>query len=202
MEWSVKNVPFPEPIIEFGALQVQTEGGPCNVRHLFPGKNYLGADMRPGPGVDRVLNLHKIDLPNSSAGTVILLDTLEHVEFPRQALAEILRILKPGGKIVMTSTMFFPIHSYPNDYWRFTPQAFESLLGEFGEKWVTFLGDPLFPYAVFGVGIKSVDKENNLESLTENFKKNFKAPPDTYQLVLSLCPPFLLNFYRRFKSKP
>ena len=42
--------------------------------------------MREGPSVDVILDLHNIDLPSSSVGTVLLLETLEHVEYPYKAL--------------------------------------------------------------------------------------------------------------------
>jgi 2-polyprenyl-3-methyl-5-hydroxy-6-metoxy-1,4-benzoquinol methylase len=47
--------------------------------------------MREGLGVDRILDLHDIDLPSESAGTIICLDTLEHVEYPHRALEDICR---------------------------------------------------------------------------------------------------------------
>jgi ubiquinone/menaquinone biosynthesis C-methylase UbiE len=83
--------------------------------------------MRDGPGVDKLLNLHDIDLPSESVGTILCFDTLEHVEYPHRALEQIYRILKPDGIAVVSSVMDFPIHDYPYDYWRFTPEAFKSI---------------------------------------------------------------------------
>ena len=40
--------------------------------------------MREGPGVVRILDLHGLDVPDNSVGTVIMMDTLEHVEYPRK----------------------------------------------------------------------------------------------------------------------
>lgn len=106
------------------------------VRDLFPkkGLEYVGCDMRAGPGVDSVQNLHGLDIPDNTVGTIICLDTLEHVEYPRKALAEMHRVLKPNGVLVMSSVFNFPIHGYPNDYWRFTPEAFKSLLKDFSHQ--------------------------------------------------------------------
>ena len=84
--------------------------------------------MREGPGVDRVLNIHEIDLASESVGTVLMLDTVEHVEFVRKAMEEVHRILKPSGILVVTSVMNFPIHSHPYDYWRFTPEGLKKLI--------------------------------------------------------------------------
>lgn len=45
--------------------------------------------------------------------------------------------------------MAFPIHGHPNDYWRFTPAGFESLLKVFPNSLVGH-----FPQTVVGVGFK------------------------------------------------
>ena len=44
----------PGPVFEFGSYQVDGQEGYANLRELFPSKSYVGCDMRPGPGVDRV----------------------------------------------------------------------------------------------------------------------------------------------------
>ena len=127
----------------------------ADLRGLFPGKEYIGADMREGKGVDRVLDLHNIDLPDASKAAVISCDTFEHVEYPRRAIKEIHRILKPDGLVVLTSVMNFAIHAYPNDYWRFTPGGFRSLLNIFEQ---VFVGDYELqsdhPETVVGIGFK------------------------------------------------
>src|SRR5512147_449507 len=84
-----ESLPVSEPIVAFGARQAAGQEGSADLRPLFPGKEYIGADTRESPGVDRVLDLHHLDLPDASVGTVLVIDTFEHVEFPRQAMAEI-----------------------------------------------------------------------------------------------------------------
>ena len=71
----IETVPLKEPIYEFGSYLVPEQIELANLRSLFPGKEYIGCDMRGGPGVDRILNLHNIDLPPATAGTVLCLDT-------------------------------------------------------------------------------------------------------------------------------
>ena len=149
-----ETLPVSEPIYEFGSLQVPGQEGFADLRPIFEGKRYIGCDMREGPGVDLVLNLHAIDLPAESAGTVLILDTLEHVEFARKAAEEAHRILKPNGILVISSVMKFPIHDYPYDYWRFTPEGFRSLLKIFDSSFVEFVGQEHFPHTVVGLGFK------------------------------------------------
>ncbi|MCY7484834.1 MULTISPECIES: class I SAM-dependent methyltransferase [Paenibacillus] len=147
-------LPYEVPVYEFGAYQVQGQEGFADLRPFFPGKPYVGCDMRPGVGVDMILDLHHIDLPAETAGLVISLDTLEHVEDPRLAMQEVHRILKPNGIAIITSVMNFPIHDYPADYWRFTPQAFASILKPFDTVITDYAGEELFPHTVIGIGIK------------------------------------------------
>ena len=148
------SLPIREPVYEFGSLQVPGQEGFADLRPFFPNKQYVGCDMRAGTGVDKILNLHAIDLPPESAGTVLCLDTLEHVEYPHVALQEIHRILHPDGIAVISSVMKFVIHDYPFDYWRFTPEAFRLLLKPFSRSFVGYAGEPDFPHTVVGIGFK------------------------------------------------
>ena len=52
---------------EFGSFQVEGQEGYANLRGMFPGKVYVGCDMRPGPGVDRVEDVSAINEPDGSA---------------------------------------------------------------------------------------------------------------------------------------
>jgi SAM-dependent methyltransferase len=149
-----ETLPIQEPIYEFGSMQVPGQEGFADLRQYFPNMKYIGADMSPGLGVDVVLNLHSINLPSESVGMVISCDTLEHVEYPRKALSELFRILKPGGILIISSVMLYKIHAAPNDYWRFTPEGFKSLLSEFDSSYVDWNGKEENPHTVIGVGIK------------------------------------------------
>lgn len=147
-----ETLPNPEPIYEFGALQVPGQEGFADLRPFFPAKEYVGTDMRWGPGVDKILDLHDIELAPLTVGTALCLDTLEHVEYPRKAMTELQRVLKQGGIVVISSHLRAKIHCFPNDYWRFTPECFESLLKHFPSSFVSYAGRELFPHMVVGIG--------------------------------------------------
>lgn len=153
VKFCTEHLPLAEPVYEFGSLQVPG-GGPSDMRPFFPDKEFVGADLRAGPGVDVILDLHAIDLAASSAGTVLILDTLEHVEFVRKAMDEMRRILVPEGILIASSVMKFHIHCRPEDYWRFTPTGFKSLFQPFADSVVVGMGDPNFPHTVLGVGFR------------------------------------------------
>ena len=67
------------PVYEFGAYQVPGQEAINNLRVLFPRSQYVGCDLRPGPGVDRIEDLANLSLEDNSVATILCLDTLEHV---------------------------------------------------------------------------------------------------------------------------
>jgi SAM-dependent methyltransferase len=152
IEIAARQIDLPEPIVEFGSYQV-TPGAMSDLRPVFAQKEYIGTDARPGPGVDRVEDLERLSFADGSIGTAVLLDTLEHVQDPPRAMAEIYRVLKPGGVAIATSVMDLFIHCEP-DYWRFTPDAFKYLYRPFAETLVGFQGNPEKPHTVFAIGVR------------------------------------------------
>jgi SAM-dependent methyltransferase len=55
-------------------------------------------------------------------------NVLEHVDDFMSALAEITRVLKPGGILVLGLPFRQPLHLEPHDYWRFTEYGIRYLL--------------------------------------------------------------------------
>lgn len=145
----------PGPVYEFGSYQVEGQEGYANLRAMFPGREYVGCDMRPGPGVDRVEDVTAIRLPDRSAGTILCLETFEHVFEVRRAFDEVFRVLKPGGVFVITSPLNFRIHGYPDDYWRMTPNCLRRMLEPYAARVSGYQGHHAFPHTVMGLGLKA-----------------------------------------------
>ncbi len=154
LEKIIHRFPVMEPIYEIGSYRVEGQEEFADLRPFFPGKIYIGCDMREGLGVDRVQDVHCLKMKSDSIGTVLIFDTLEHVENVHRAMEEIHRVLKQGGMVIMSSVMNFPIHDYPSDYWRFTPKAFELLLRRFAVYEIEYDGATAFPEGIYGYGIK------------------------------------------------
>jgi SAM-dependent methyltransferase len=168
-----KTIDCPGPVFEFGAYQVDGQEGFADLRSLFPGLEYVGCDMRPGPGVDRVEDVTAIRLPDSSAGTVLCIETFEHVFEVRRAFDEVFRILEPGGVFVITSPLNFRIHGYPDDYWRMTPNCLRRMLEPYAARLAGFQGYHAFPHTVMGVGMKNPvpsDATARLEKVAAGYK--------------------------------
>ncbi len=162
MRWAVQefvddvaeNLPIVEPVVEMGARVAAGQEHLATTRSRFPGVEYIGCDIQPGPGVDRIEDIHNLGFADESVGTILSLETLEHVADPIRAVQELHRVLRPGGICAISSLMFFPIHEHPWDYWRFTPEAFELLLVPFESRLVVAQGWELMPEGVFGIGVK------------------------------------------------
>jgi SAM-dependent methyltransferase len=194
-----REMELAEPIYEFGAYQVEGHAD-RTVRALFADREYVGCDFRDGPGVDRVLDLERIDLPDGSVGTAIALDTVEHVRHVWRAADEIHRVLRPGGMLVMTSVMYFPIHAYPSDYWRFTPEGFVTLGERFDRVVVESAGLSDFPHTVVACAVKAPctdETEARLRRVLAAWKK--KDAQSWKEVATLLTPPILLGpLYRLY----
>jgi len=68
---------------------------------------------------------------SSTYTVVVCTEVLEHVKQPFKAVAEIYRVLKPGGVAVVTTPFNFRIHGPAPDCWRFTRQGLEVLFSDF-----------------------------------------------------------------------
>jgi SAM-dependent methyltransferase len=192
-------LPSPEPIVEIGAFQVPGQEKISDLRPLFPGKNYTGCDMQPGIGVDRIENIHALQFSDGEVGTFVLADTLEHVSDPIRGMREIHRCLREDGVAIFTSVMHFHIHGYPNDYWRFTPEAFRLLAEPFATAAIFYGGPEKFPHTVCGVAAKAGYPAAKIEALAVALAKlETPAPlhlqPEAARLVQSLIDRQLAKF--------
>jgi SAM-dependent methyltransferase len=143
------------PVYEFGSYLVEGQAGRGDLRKLFPGRKFVGCDLREGPGVDRVCDLGRLDLPAECAQTVLCVDTLEHVFEARRAVEEMIRILAPGGLLLVSAPMDFRIHDYPSDYWRITPACLARLLAPLDATLIGSQGLENYPHTVLGIGCKT-----------------------------------------------
>lgn len=94
--------------------------------YLPDGCSYLGLDYPPtgvelyGARPDILADAAQIPLMDESVDTVLMLDVLEHLRFPNEALQESARVLRSGGKLLISIPFLYPIHDAPHDYQRLT----------------------------------------------------------------------------------
>ena len=97
--------------------------------------DWTGLDMQAGPNVAVVRDIVNDVAPQGMRGvysTVVCAEVLEHVKYPDAALLFCFDVLRPGGKLIITVPFAFPIHNFPDDYWRYTPSGLRLLLTEAG----------------------------------------------------------------------
>ena len=93
---------------------------------LNPSATYIAVDY-PGTAVarygtrpDAFADAARLPLPTASVDAVVCLETLEHVGDFERSLAEIARVLKPGGRAFLSMPFLYPIHDAPFDHTRLT----------------------------------------------------------------------------------
>lgn len=64
---------------------------------------------------------------DGSIDVVLATETLEHVPDPAVFLAEARRVLRPGGRLIVTVPFAARWHYIPHDYWRYTPSSLRNL---------------------------------------------------------------------------
>lgn len=113
-------------ILDFGA-------GGSPYRSLFPNADYRRADCVDMPGLDFFFGGdEKIAAPDCSFDLILSTQVLEHVRRPQLYLKEAFRLLKPGGRIVVSTHGMFEEHGSPNDYRRWTLEGLFDELDDAG----------------------------------------------------------------------
>lgn len=87
-------------------------------------------------------------IPNSKYDMIILTEVLEHTLNPFDAVKELYRILKPGGRVIMTTPFNFRIHGPLPDCWRFSEHGLKALLKDFSDIQITENGTERFLFPV------------------------------------------------------
>jgi SAM-dependent methyltransferase len=89
------------------------------------------ASSHPSAHLDLVADLTQpLPLPSQSFDTVLATDLLEHLPDPAAIWAEISRLLRPNGLVILTVPFLYWIHEAPHDYHRYTEYALRVRCGE------------------------------------------------------------------------
>lgn len=160
----VASVHHQGPVLEIGSQQVPGLEKEANLREFFPTQQYVGMDLRAGPGVDLIADVHRSPFQGTHFGAVLGCEVLEHCRYPALAVANMVSALNKEGILVVTTPFLLGIHHMP-DYWRFTPQGMDLLLSDnhIEHRAVYFKGDVWLPSAILAVGAKSYSAFRRVE---------------------------------------
>lgn len=74
------------------------------------------------------IDIQALPFSDASFDAVVADQVLEHVRNPFKAINESTRVLRPGGMLIYTTCFLNPVHCYPIDWWRFSPDALRGMV--------------------------------------------------------------------------
>lgn len=131
--------------LSHGSRVLDVGAGSCPYRSLFAHCEYRAQDFAGLQGeqlrhggygsIDYVCDAAVIPEEDASFDAILCTEMLEHVPDPLAVVRELARLLKPGGKLMLTAPLGSGIHQEPHHYYGgFTPYWYQRFLGEVGFK--------------------------------------------------------------------
>lgn len=139
MAGCARALPAESRVLDVGA-------GSCPYRRFFSHCTYKTQDFatlskeqltgHTGYGqIDYVSDILSIPVDDQSFDVIVCTEVLEHVPEPIDAVREFSRILKPGGKLLLTAPLGSGIHQEPYHYYGgYTPYWYRTFLAHSGFK--------------------------------------------------------------------
>jgi SAM-dependent methyltransferase len=140
------------PVYKFGFFPLEVPV--VSLRGCFPEVSYVGCNFTDQEELGRMDDLARLPLPDAVAGTVVALNVLERVSDARQTVRELIRILAPGGALLIGSSR--------GDGWAsgsasdpLRPDALARLLESLEVTLVGWQGESRTDQALYAVGFKA-----------------------------------------------
>jgi SAM-dependent methyltransferase len=103
-------------------------------KHMFTVTDYIGVDMinpayeKQSDKIDYFIKDGEIPFADNYFDSVLCTEVLEHVFNIDEVLTEINRVLKPGGKFLITIPFIWEEHEMPYDFARYSSLGIEAIL--------------------------------------------------------------------------
>ena len=86
---------------------------------------YDGSEYARRGKADVVYSSDRLPFEEAEFDTVLCNQVAEHVPDPRHFIGDLARVLRPGGRLILTVPFSYRVHSAPDDFHRFTRYALE-----------------------------------------------------------------------------
>jgi len=112
--------------------------GEGRFRELFAHTNYVGVDLAVGDSMwnysalDAINSLERLCFADDTFDVVVFTQVMEHLPEPGAVLAEIARVLRPGGLLILVAPQSWHAHQIPHDFYRYTAYGIRHLLTKNG----------------------------------------------------------------------
>jgi SAM-dependent methyltransferase len=127
-----KGVESFEKNIENGKTVLDVGAGRNHYRKVFSRNNYItidiGLEQKNNKGIDIVGDILDMPLNDSSIDYIICIEVIEHMADGSHLLKEMNRVIKKGGKLLITFPLCFGEHMEPYDYFRYTQYSMKDML--------------------------------------------------------------------------
>jgi SAM-dependent methyltransferase len=121
-----------------GARVLDAGAGEGQYKRWFQRQRYCGVDLAVGDavwdysGLDAIADLTALPFRRGVFDAAAHIVTIEHLREPAAALAEIARVLRPGGTVLIAAPHEWEVHQAPHDYFRYTRYGLAYLLKKAG----------------------------------------------------------------------
>lgn len=117
-------------------LDLGAGSGPYRDLYVRFFERAISADVVSSPHdigeVDVIAPAESLPFEDRSFDAVICTEVLEHCREPAAAMAELARVLRPGGRAFITTPFLVQLHETPQDFYRYTPSALNALAADAG----------------------------------------------------------------------
>jgi len=123
------------PLPESALALIRGTTGP--VLHLSAGgsarrfEHVIEADAAVFRHTDLIADVHHLPFADQIFDAVIALNAFEHYRDPRAAAREILRVLRPGGRVLIRTAFMQPLHEAPWHFYNCTRYGLEAWFEDF-----------------------------------------------------------------------
>lgn len=151
--------------------------------------------LHKNPYLDYEMDLNQpISFKSETFDTILITDVLEHLAKPELLFSEMARLLKPGGKILLTVPFFYWIHEYPHDYFRYTESALKMFCENHNLTIVELQPYGGAPEIILDIISKNIIKFPFLVSLCVAIGKLFVDFPPGIKLSIKTAKHFPLGY--------